>query len=97
MEEKSTATLEKIQQAAMDDSKLQEARQAIEEAAAAMGQIGDQLTAWADRLEQQSPGHLAARIARDIADRCYALQSRLAALPELTTDIAFRFLLFEKL
>lgn len=47
-----------------------------------MGQIGDQLTAWADRLEQQSPGHLAARIARDIADRCYALQSRLAALPD---------------
>ena len=80
--EKVQRALDKIQQAAMDDSKLQEARQAIEEAAAAMGQIGDQLTAWADRLEQQSPGHLAARIARDIADRCYALQSRLAALPD---------------
>ena len=40
--------LDKIQQAASDDSKLQEARKAIEEAAAAMGQLGDQLTAWAD-------------------------------------------------
>ena len=80
--EKVQRALDKIQQATMDDSKLQEARQAIEEAAAAMGQMGDQLTAWADRLEQQSPGHLAARIARDIADRCYALQSRLAALPD---------------
>ena len=80
--EKVQRALDKIQQAAMDDSKLEEARQAIEEAAAAMGQMGDQLTAWADRLEQQSPGHLAARIARDIADRCYALQSRLAALPD---------------
>ena len=74
--------LDKIQQAASDDSKLQEARKAIEEAAAAMGQLGDQLTAWADRLDQQSAGHVAAKLARDIAAKCYQLQSRLAALPD---------------
>ncbi len=74
--------LDKVQQAVADDSKLEEARKAIEEAAAAMGQLGDQLTAWADRLEQQSAGHAAAKLARDIAAKCYQLQSRLAALPD---------------
>ena len=80
--EKVQRALDTIQQAAEDDSKLQEARKAIEEAAAAMGQLGDQLTTWADRLEQQPLGHAAAKLAREMAAKCYALQSRLAALPD---------------
>ena len=47
-----------------------------------MGQLGDQLTTWADRLEQQPLGHAAARLAREMAARCYTLQGRLAALPD---------------
>ncbi len=80
--EKVQRALDQFQQAVADDSKLEEARKAIEEAAAAMGQLGDQLTEWANRLEQQSAGHAAAKLARDIAAKCYQLQSRLAALPD---------------
>lgn len=74
--------LDQFQQAAANESGLQEARKAIEEAAAAMGQLGDRLTAWADRLEQHSVGHAAAKLARNIADKCYELQNRLTALPD---------------
>ncbi len=74
--------LDQLQQTAADGGDLQETRHAIEEAAVSMGQLGDQLSAWAERLEQQSAGHAAARLARDIAAKCYLLQSRLTALPE---------------
>lgn len=73
-------TLDTLQQAASDQ--LDQALQATREAAATAGQLGDQLTAWADRLEQVSPGHAAANLARSIAAQCYQLQAQLLALPE---------------
>ena len=72
-------TLDTLQQAASDQ--LDQALQATREAATA-GQLGDRLTAWADRLEQVSPGHAAANLARSIAAQCYQLQAQLLALPE---------------
>ncbi len=80
--EKVQRALDAIQQAAEDDSKLQEALKAIQDASAAMGQLGDRLTAWADRLDQHLAGHAAAKLAREMAAKCYALQGRLAALPD---------------
>ena len=73
-------TLDTLQQAASDQ--LDQALQATREAAATAGQLGDRLTAWADRLEQVSPGHAAANLARSIAAQCYQLQAQLLALPE---------------
>ena len=80
--EKVQRALDQFQQAIADGGSLDDARKAIEAAADTMGQMGDKLTEWADRLEQESAGNAAAKLARDIAAKCYQLQSRLAALPD---------------
>ena len=74
--EKVQRALDAIQQAAEDDSKLQEALKVIQDASAAMGQLGDQLTTWANRLEQQPLQRMAGgprschRAAADEAAQC---------------------------
>ena len=80
--EKVQRALDQFQQAIADGGSLDDARKAIEAAADTMGQMGDKLTAWADRLEQQSAGNAAAKLARSIADKCYQLQNRLTALTD---------------
>ena len=76
--EKVQRALDQFQQAIADGGSLDDARKAIEAAADTMGQMGDKLTEWADRLEQES----AAKLARSIADKCYQLQDRLTALTD---------------
>ena len=78
--EKVQRALDQFQQAIADGGSLDDARKAIEAAADTMGQMGDNLTEWADRLEQESAGNAAAKLARSIADKCYQLQNRLTAL-----------------
>ena len=80
--EKVQRALDQFQQAIADGGSLDDARKAIEAAADTMGQMGDKLTEWADRLEQESAGNAAAKLARSIADKCYQLQDRLTALTD---------------
>lgn len=80
--EKVQRALDQFQQAIADGGSLDDARKAIEAAADTMGQMGDKLTEWADRLEQKSAGNAAAKLARSIADKCYQLQDRLTALTD---------------
>ena len=80
--EKVQRALDQFQQAIADGGSLDDARKAIEAAADTMGQMGDKLTEWADRLEQESAGNAAAKLARSIADKCYQLQGRLTALTD---------------
>lgn len=80
--EKVQRALDQFQQAIADGGSLDDARKAIEAAAGTMGQMGDKLTEWADRLEQESAGNAAAKLARSIADKCYQLQDRLTALTD---------------
>ena len=80
--EKVQRALDQFQQAIADGGSLDDARKAIEAAADTMGQMGDNLTEWADRLEQESAGNAAAKLARSIADKCYQLQNRLTALTD---------------
>ena len=80
--EKVQRALDQFQQAIADGGSLDDARKAIEAAADTMGQMGDKLTEWADRLEQESASNAAAKLARSIADKCYQLQDRLTALTD---------------
>ena len=80
--EKVQRALDQFQQAIADGGSLDDARKAIEAAADTMGQMGDKLTEWADRLEQESAGNAAAKLARSIADKCYQLQDCLTALTD---------------
>ena len=80
--EKVQRALDQFQQAIADGGSLDDARKAMEAAADTMGQMGDKLTEWADRLEQESAGNAAAKLARSIADKCYQLQDRLTALTD---------------
>ena len=80
--EKVQRALDQFQQAIADGGSLDDARKVIEAAADTMGQMGDKLTEWADRLEQESAGNAAAKLARSIADKCYQLQDRLTALTD---------------
>ncbi len=80
--EKVQRALDQFQQAIADGGSLDDARKAIEAAADTMGQMGDNLTEWADRLDQESAGNTAAKLARSIADKCYQLQDRLTALTD---------------